>query len=121
MSTRQLELLRKARSFSFDATHNVSTITNAQLYTIIVVNPRTGRGFPAAFFFFADNTVQPASNWLQYLKEKANGLPDLRQITVDGSIVEVGAIEQVFPGLPIHWCAWHFQRAWNTNIKKHVK
>lgn len=82
-------------------------LKNVQLYTVVVVNPKTGRDCPVAFLFSADNTIQPVADWLCSLKKEGSGLPNLRQVTIDCSIVEVAAILCVFPGLPIHWCSWH--------------
>lgn len=121
ISEGQHRLLTEARSFSLEATHHMSTIKNGQLYTIVVLNPATGRGCPAAFLFTADNSVTPIADWLCFLRERGMGLPNLCQITIDCSIVEVNAIRRIFPGLPIQWCTWHVQRAWNTNIRKLVK
>ena len=44
----------------------------------------------------------------------------IQQMTIDCSIPEVNAIQNIFPSAEIHYCAFHVVQAWNRNLKEKV-
>lgn len=116
-SPRQRQLLQSCDSICLDATHDVSNHTHGILYTIVVRHSVTGSGYPAAYLFTLDHSSRPLKNWLAHVK--LLGLQPLK-ITIDCSNVEGNALIDVYPGVPVQWCAFHVGRAIWQNLNTRV-
>lgn len=116
-SPQQQQLLESSDSICLDATHDVSNHTHGILYTIVVRHPVTGAGYPVAFLFTLDHSSRPLKNWLSHIKDL--GLRPLK-ITIDCSNVEGNALSEVYPEVPVQWCAFHVGRAVWQNLNTRV-
>jgi hypothetical protein len=89
------------------------------LYTIVVRSPFTNKGVPVAFMLTSNEIIPLLVKWLQNIKDNNN--LNVARIMIDCSTAEIGAIRQVFGGVDILLCHWHIKRAWDVNVKKHVR
>lgn len=114
---RQRQLLQSSEAICLDATHDVSIHSHGILYTIVVRHPITGGGYPVSYLFTLDHTSRPLKNWLAHNKDL--GLRPLK-ITIDCSNVEGNALADIYPGIPVQWCAFHVGRALWHNLNTRV-
>ena len=115
----QLAQLQHSRTVCMDATHKVTDRLTDIMYTIVTRDPYTGCGYPVAYMFTNDLSSGPIHQWLEFLRN-TYGM-DIVQMTIDCSIPEVNAIQAQFPGVGIHYCAFHVLQAWNRNLKSRVR
>ncbi|OAD65053.1 hypothetical protein PHYBLDRAFT_176461 [Phycomyces blakesleeanus NRRL 1555(-)] len=97
----QKEFLENSEEWCIDSTHKTSKSFNTVagkkpedcfLFTIGVRNAITNKGLPA------------------------------KRIMIDCRPIEIGAMEEVFGNsINILSCYWHINRAWEVNVKKHIK
>ncbi|OAD65514.1 hypothetical protein PHYBLDRAFT_153416 [Phycomyces blakesleeanus NRRL 1555(-)] len=105
----QKEFLENSEEWYIDSTHKTSKSFNTVagkgpedcfLFTIVVQNPITNKE-SLVCFFIAD---------YEYTS------------TLSEYPIEIGAIEEVFGNsVNILLCHWHIKRAWEVNVKKHIK
>ncbi|KAG2216143.1 hypothetical protein INT45_002564 [Circinella minor] len=63
-----------------------------------------------------NHSVGPIRQWLYFLHDTCS--MTIQQMTIDCSIPEVNAIQNVFPAARIHYCAFHVVQAWNRKLKE---
>lgn len=105
----QSRKMEQHQSFCLDATHGISCRSMEVLYTLLVKDLLTGKGYPVAYMVINNQSVGPVNQWLVYLRDNCNFLPTA--ITIDSSLAEVNAIKAVFRNqVVIHYCAFHVWR-----------
>lgn len=126
----QLEKLRRSSdAIGLDSTHGTirfrrgqgkhAVIGKFELFTVIVQDPYTMRGVPAAFLLTTNLTASPIELWLSALGKVAG---PFRYITTDDSSTERLAIKNAFGGsVKIYLCLWHIARAWSQKIQSTVR
>jgi len=111
----QSRKMEQHQSFCLDATHGISSRSMEVLYTLLVKDLLTGKGYPVAYMVTNDQSVGPVNQWLVYLRDNCNFAPTA--ITIDCSLAEVNAIKAAFRNqVVIHYCAFHVWRAWKDNL-----
>ncbi|KAG1138593.1 hypothetical protein G6F37_010815 [Rhizopus arrhizus] len=116
----QQQLLLQATSICLDATHCVTNIVKAILYTIVIRHPLTGTGCPVAYMFTEDHSMYPIKEFPMFVRV-AIGLQVIRKITIDVSATEYRAIQAVYPTATVQWCLFHVARAWMSKIRVLIK
>lgn len=116
----QQHLLRNVAMICLDATHCISHIQKAILYTVVVRHPVTGTGCPVAYMYTKDHSMAAITVFLAFLKNEV-GVTNLSKITIDVSAAEHAAINAVFPEATVQWCLFHVSRAWMAKIRELVK
>ncbi|CEP17264.1 hypothetical protein [Parasitella parasitica] len=121
----QKVFLEQAEEWCVDSTHKTCKSLNdpkesSYLYTIVVKSPITLKGVPVCFFLTDKEVIPTLSKWLSLLKSTFS--LNVKTIMIDCSPTEIGAIQNVFKNeVQVLLCHWHIKRAWETNIKKHIK
>ncbi|KAI9243252.1 hypothetical protein BDA99DRAFT_544547 [Phascolomyces articulosus] len=64
-----------------------------------------GTGYPIAYMFTNDHSAGPIQQWLIFLCDSYSFI--IQQITIDYSILEVNAIQSVYPNTMIYYCAFY--------------
>jgi hypothetical protein len=111
----QSRKMEQHQSFCLDATHGISSQSMEVLYTLLVKDLLTGKGYPVAYMVTNDRSVGPVNHWLVYLRDNCNFAPTT--ITIDCSLAEVNATKAAFRNqVVIHYCAFHVWRAWKDSL-----
>ncbi|CAO3631321.1 unnamed protein product [Mucor hiemalis] len=118
----QKQLLVSASSICLDAAHDITTIEKGILYTIVLRHPTTGTGCPVAHMYTTDDSMLPIAEFLLFLRDKI-GLSSstLKEISIDSSSTDYGAIKEIYPLANIQGCLFHVARFWMAKIKEMVK
>jgi hypothetical protein len=95
----------------------------------VLRNHDTGFGVPVAFLLTKNTDNQILTRWLKALCKKmrvlfSNGQEDYNYkpqvVITDQGNAEILAIKTTFPGVPIHYCAWHVLKVWEREVKKRM-
>ncbi|KAI8379935.1 hypothetical protein EDC96DRAFT_492358 [Choanephora cucurbitarum] len=79
-----------------DATHCISHIQRAIMYTVVVRHPITGTECPVAYMSTKDHSMDPVASFFLLLKDVIE-LITLTKITIDVSLTEHAAITRIYP------------------------
>lgn len=99
------------------------------LFTLVLKNHDTGFGIPVAFLLTKSFEQSILTGWLKALCKKmkqlfSQGREDYeykpRVVITDQGNTEISAIKTAFPGVPIHYCAWHVLKVWERELKKRM-
>ncbi|OAD75670.1 hypothetical protein PHYBLDRAFT_64576 [Phycomyces blakesleeanus NRRL 1555(-)] len=121
--------LENLEEWCIDSTHKTSKSFNTVagkgsedcfLFTIVMQNPITNKGLSVCFFITDHEYTSTLNQWLTWVKNTFT--LKVKRIMIDCSPIEIGAIEEVFGNsINILLCYWHIKRAWEVNLKKHIK
>jgi len=95
----------------------------------VLKNHDTGFGIPVAFLLTKSTEQSILTGWLKAICKKmkqlfSQGREDYeykpRVVITDQGNTEISAIRTTFPGVPIHYCAWHVLKVWEREVKKRM-
>ncbi|KAF8971645.1 hypothetical protein BGZ46_010244 [Entomortierella lignicola] len=120
------QLKAHGRTLCFDGTHQVFG-HKSYLFTLVIKNADTGFGIPVAFLLTELTMIEVLTKWLKALREQMIAMfseGDLvytfgpEAIITDQGNLEIRAIKNSFPTVPIFYCAGHVLKVWERETPK---
>ncbi|KAF9558044.1 hypothetical protein EC968_007314 [Mortierella alpina] len=116
------QLMKFGRILCFDGKRRVYGQKNAPvfLFTLVILNERTGASTPVAFLLSTRTHVSIFKDWFEQLRTRilsifqVNYAPEL-VLTNQGN-VEMPGIKIAFPNARIEYCAWHVVDTWRSKL-----
>ncbi|KAF9956191.1 hypothetical protein BGZ72_002943 [Mortierella alpina] len=117
------QLMKFGKVLCFDGKRRVYGQKNAPVYlfTLVILNERTGASTPVAFLLSTRTHVSIFKDWFEQLRTRILGIfqvnyaPEL-VLTNQGN-VEMPGIKIAFPNARIEYCAWHIVDTWRTKLE----
>ncbi|KAF9950233.1 hypothetical protein BGZ70_001453 [Mortierella alpina] len=117
------QLMEFGKILCFDGKRRVYGQKNAPvfLFTLVVLNERTGASTPVAFLLSTRTHVSIFKDWFEQLRTRilsifqVNYAPEL-VVTNQGN-VEMPGIKIAFPNARIEYCAWHVVDTWRSKLQ----
>ncbi|CAO3572883.1 unnamed protein product [Mortierella alpina] len=117
------QLMKFGKILCFDGKRRVYGQKNAPvfLFTLVVLNGRTGASTPVAFLLSTRTHVSIFKDWFEQLRTRilsifqVNYAPEL-VLTNQGN-VEMPGIKIAFPNARIEYCAWHVVDTWRSKLE----